>query len=709
MKKFLSEYPELISEWHPIKNGELKPEDFTFGSDKRIWWLCPKGHSYYSIIKNRTGKNKTGCPYCSNRRSSDENNLLSLFPKIADEWHPTKNGELKPDTITHGSRKKVWWLCPKGHSYDSVISDRTSKKPTGCPYCSGNRVSNENNLLFLFPKVSSEWHPTKNGSSRPEKFTGRSSKKVWWLCPKRHDYESIISNRTGKIKSGCPHCSGQKVSEDNNLKFLFPKIASEWNPTKNAELKPEEFTSGSGKKVWWLCPKGHDYDTEISSRTRKDRNPQGCPYCSGRRVCEDNNLKFLFPKIASEWNPTKNAELKPEEFTSGSGKKVWWLCPKGHDYDSSISHRTQKKPTGCPFCVGKRVNDDNNLKVLFPKIASEWHPTKNGSSRPEEFASRSGKKVWWLCPKDHDYDAIIINRTSKKPTGCPHCSNQSSSPELRILSEFRFIFNDVKTRHKIEGVEIDVYVPKFNLAIEYDGFHFHQGKEQKDLKKNKSLQKRNIEVFRVRCSPLTKITENDLIVENDDLSKSDLNRVFKKIYSFADSDNKEKINEYFDSDHFLNENLFREYLSYLPSPLPENSLTTKFPNLVNEWDYEKNHPLIPDQFSIGSHNKVWWKCPMGHSYDSVINKRTRKDKPTGCPFCSGNKVSENNNLLSLFPKIASEWHPSKNGDSRPEEFAGKSNKKVWWLCPKGHHYDSLIYNRTSKKPTGCPQCRRNSS
>ena len=347
----------------------------------------------------------------------------------------------------------------------------------------------------------------------------------------------------------------------------------------------------------------------------------------------------------------------------------------------------------------------------YPELLREWHTTKNGELKPDEVTHGSKKKVWWLCPKDHSYDARIYHRTSKKLRGCPQCSNQSSSPEFRILSEFRFIFHDVKTRHKIEGIEIDVYVPKLNLAIEYDGSHFHQGKEQKDLEKNKFLQLRNIEVVRVRCIPLDKITENDLIVENDNLSKSDLNRVFKTIYSYVDTGIKEKINEYLDSDHFLNENLFRKYLSYLPSPLPENSLTTKFPNLVNEWDYEKNHPLIPDQFSGGSGNKVWWLCPKGHSYDSSIGGRTKRKR--GCPFCRGRRVSEDNSLKFLFPKIAKEWHPTKNGKLKPDSITYGSRSKVWWLCPKGHEYDSRLGSRTRKeKPSGCPHCytdRRNSS
>ena len=68
MKKFLSEYPEISKEWHPTKNGDSKPDEFTYGSGKKVWWLCPKGHSYDSKILNRTSKNKSGCPHCNNDR-----------------------------------------------------------------------------------------------------------------------------------------------------------------------------------------------------------------------------------------------------------------------------------------------------------------------------------------------------------------------------------------------------------------------------------------------------------------------------------------------------------------------------------------------------------------------------------------------------------------------------------------------------------------
>jgi hypothetical protein len=73
MKKFLSSYPELVKEWHPTKNGDLTPNNFTHGSHKKVWWKCNKGHEWNSIIYNRTKKTKPrGCPYCSGRKKVGE-------------------------------------------------------------------------------------------------------------------------------------------------------------------------------------------------------------------------------------------------------------------------------------------------------------------------------------------------------------------------------------------------------------------------------------------------------------------------------------------------------------------------------------------------------------------------------------------------------------------------------------------------------------
>ena len=488
--------------------------------------------------------------------------------------------------------------------------------------------------LSSYPKLVKELHPTKNGDLTPENITHGSHKKLWWLCSKGHIYYSIISNRTRKNGSGCPECSGNKVGKDNSLGILFPEIASEWHPSKNAELTPKDFTHGSKSKVWWLCPEGHSYVSTINQRT--SLNKTGCSYCAGKKINHSNNLEILFPEIANEWHPKKNKDLTPSEVTHGTSKKVWWLCTKGHSYASTVNQRTSMN-SKCPYCLGRRVSEDNNLLILFPEIAKEWHPSKNRELTPKDFTQGSKSKVWWLCSKGHSYKSVIKNRTGSNQNSCPHCSNQSSEPEIRILSELQWFFNEVKHRYKLKGVEIDVFLPNIGIAIEYDGNYWHKGKTVKDLEKNKFLLSHNIKLIRVREYPLELTSENDVLVRTRILAKKDLDGILKKIVPFVDINIKEKINSYLSHSSFVNDEFFKKYRSYFPSPFPEKSLLKTHPLIAKEWDYEKNYPLKPENFSHGSVNKSWWLCPKGHSYDATINNKTGK-KPTGCPYCSGKKT-----------------------------------------------------------------------
>ena len=150
MRKTLEDYPNLVKEFDLKKNVPLTPKDFTYASNKNVWWKCIKGHEWKTTINNRT--HGTNCPYCSGKKVSKENNLKFLFPDIAKEWHPTKNNKLKPEDVTKGSHKKIWWLCPERHEYKTNIFHRTTGH--NCPYCSGNKVSKENNLKFLFPDIT---------------------------------------------------------------------------------------------------------------------------------------------------------------------------------------------------------------------------------------------------------------------------------------------------------------------------------------------------------------------------------------------------------------------------------------------------------------------------------------------------------------------------------------------------------------------------
>lgn len=269
---------------------------------------------------------------------------------ILDEWDAEKNLPLTLDSAMPGSIRKVWWKCDKGHEYQAAIASR-AKKGSNCPYCSGHRaIPGETDLATLYPDIAAEWHPTKNGNLTPDQVATQSNKKVWWRCNKGHEWQAAVNNRVCK-GTGCPYCAGKKaLPGENDLATVRPDLAAEWHPTLNGDLTPSMVLPNSGKKVWWLCPKGHTYDSTIINRTKQNT---GCPYCSGHRVWPGfNDLATKFPDIAKQWHPTLNGDLTPDQVTPGSNKKVWWICNEGHVWDAVINNRT-RKGYGCPICAGR--------------------------------------------------------------------------------------------------------------------------------------------------------------------------------------------------------------------------------------------------------------------------------------------------------------------------------------------------------------------
>jgi hypothetical protein len=83
-------------------------------------------------------------------------NLKALFPGIANQWHPVKNGDLTPDKVATCSIKKVWWMCDKGHEWQAAVTTRFYG--SGCPYCSGMKAKKEYNLLTVKPDLARQRH-----------------------------------------------------------------------------------------------------------------------------------------------------------------------------------------------------------------------------------------------------------------------------------------------------------------------------------------------------------------------------------------------------------------------------------------------------------------------------------------------------------------------------------------------------------------------
>lgn len=276
--------------------------------------------------------------------------MLHERTNLLKEWDESRNFPLTPDAVSYGSKKKVWWKCENGHSWQTTVHVRS--EGSGCPYCTGRKVlPGFNDLGTLYPDVAAQWDREKNGSLSPRDVSTGSKIRIWWRCPEGHSWQSPVASRTA-WGHGCPVCAGKTiVTGENDLAHLQPEIAAQWDKRKNGRLKPSDVAVSSNRPAWWRCELGHSYRATVASRTQRKT---GCPYCAGRKVLKGfNDLKTLCPDIASQWHPSLNGALTPEMVTPGSNKKVWWQCSMGHVWKSVIYPRTGAQQCGCPVCAGK--------------------------------------------------------------------------------------------------------------------------------------------------------------------------------------------------------------------------------------------------------------------------------------------------------------------------------------------------------------------
>ena len=130
-----------------------------------------------------------------------------------------------------------------------------------------------------------------------------------------------------------------------------------------------------------------------------------------------------------------------------------------------------------------------------------------------------------------------------------------------------------------------------------------------------------------------------------------------------------------------------------------NDIPTTHPQLLDEWDFEGNAPLRPEQFTAGADVMIWWKCKCGYHWRARIYTR----KKHGCPCCAGNVLVRGvNDLRTVNPAVADQWDPVKNGRRTPDRVAANDNRKAWWRCDLGHSWEAAIYSRNSGR--GCPYC-----
>jgi len=351
---------------------------------------------------------------------------LSEYNQIASEWHPTKNGTMQFGDLKTGSSKEVWWLGECGHEWQTKFFLRAARGAS-CIYC-GNRqvLPGFNDIATKNPQLATKW--SGNNAHPVTRVLNGGKASHLWVCDQGHEYGATVAQI---LKSdACRYCSNrQLLAGFNDLATKFPHLATEWHPTKNGDLTPENVIAGGATSYWWQCSQGHEWKTTIRHRL----DGQGCAFCSNQKIMAGfNDLATLSPELSAEWHPTKNGDLTPNQVGNKSSLSVWWLGECGHDWKMKVFQRTAQK-SNCQICKKYNEIGDRSLTEKAPRVAAEWHPTKNGSLVPQQVSFGSNQKVWWLGECGHEWEAVVYHRATMKH-GCPVCRGLQVQVGVNALS-----------------------------------------------------------------------------------------------------------------------------------------------------------------------------------------------------------------------------------------------------------------------------------
>jgi len=434
MKKYLTDFPELLTEWDYAKNTDIDINTVKFASAVKVWWKCAENHEWETAVVHRTC-GKSNCGQCHFNNRTYNASVAKNCPEFMKEWDYELNIDMDPNKITKSAHKSVHWKCAKNHRYTKQVH---IKQINDCPQC--NLVEHKN-CLINFPDLVELWHPTKNGELKPEQFTIGSNETVWWICKNNHETKcKICYMYTNKQK--CLQCDKMSnnymaCTPEQLLINKYPEIANEWDYEKNKNINIANISSGSIKKVCWVCINNHKWEQIISTRTKSNSK---CPQCARKEYLDINSVGLIYPLLVKDWSP-KN-KLSPFEVSYGYSKSdIYWKCDYGHTYKSMIHSKV--KMNGCPYCSKYYATPEYNFGTKYPLCLKNWNYLKN-TFLPFSLTPQTRKQVWMKCQRNHEWQ-IKISDLSKN-SKCMQCNLEDNCLQIKfpeIASEWNYEKNGI--------------------------------------------------------------------------------------------------------------------------------------------------------------------------------------------------------------------------------------------------------------------------
>lgn len=389
---------DLIKNWDKNANKSLTVKDISFGSNKKVYLKCSR-HNYTYDVTPCQIRNGQGCPVCSGKRViKGINDLETLFPEVAKEWHSTKNGDITPDQVASKSNKRYWWHCQDcGHEWKATINSRTNLG-NGCPKCTkANRVSKKERIVYYFvhkyfESAISSYKPVNGILTEFDIFIPELMIAIEYDGQQYHEFKrDIKKDRLAKdlgitlLRIREPKCD---LLTSTSICFLLQSVT-----------KKEDLESVIKQVLAYLFRKAN-----INPIYSVDIEKEDIDY--SELFKPDLTFAEANPELVLQWNYELNGKTDPYKVHANLKEEFWFNCsnPDHPPYKMSLNNITQKNKKrytpnrGCSLCHSYYKTDPgvNDLATLNPDLASKWDYQKNGDLTPSQVLANSHKPYWFI-------------------------------------------------------------------------------------------------------------------------------------------------------------------------------------------------------------------------------------------------------------------------------------------------------------------------
>jgi len=428
-----------------------------------------------------------GCHLCGrDKQIKSSREDKTTFVEKAIKKHGVKYDYSKVFYVN--SKTKIEIFC-KTHNILFKQTPNSHLLGNGCKLCGiEKRAKSQTLTTFTFIEKAKLVHGEFTYDYSKTIYTN-SKKEVEIICPIHKSFFVTPNDHLSK-KVGCQTCARGRITKA--VQERYKDVGKEHLETarkvhNNFYDYSKVIYTGCNDKVIIGCPKHGNFEMLLDNHATQK---QGCPDCGRESSAKTRSLKlddFITRSIETHGKLYAYDKVTENILSNGSSI-VEIYCKKCKKYFPQQA-KIHIAGSGCTICYREQSAIDRALTTEeFITRSQKVHGMNKYDYSMTQYINNR-KKVKIKCNDCNYIFATIPSDHMGKASGCPKCSNLISNPEKEIvefLKSLNIVIEEgtreiIRNPNNARKWELDIFLPEYNVAIEFNGIYYHSTARQNNI------------------------------------------------------------------------------------------------------------------------------------------------------------------------------------------------------------------------------------